>query len=297
MVLRWIVNRYLHEAAEQKLRQLAAGAPAHVESPQAGASRGKSPSGVAAERDDFLPCEIAFVFALGIESGGLVDCLKDAETSRHKHGIERAGELDGREVVIVESGLGGQVAARAVRAAIEFYRPRWIVSAGFAGALCPDLRRGQLLMPDRVTSEQGAELDVGIELSQEVVAGSHGLHVGKLLTVDHLVRRASIRRSLHEQHAALACDMETFAVAEACREASARMLAVRIISDEVDDELPPEIEHLLSQKTLVGKFGAATGALMKRLGAAKDLWNLREEAIKNSDRLARFLRGVIAQLP
>jgi hypothetical protein len=36
---------------------------------------------------------------------------------------------------------------------------------------------------------------------------------------------------------------------------------------------------------------------MKRFSAAKDLWKLREDALKTSDRLAKFLVGVVEQLP
>jgi adenosylhomocysteine nucleosidase len=303
MLLRWLVNQYLQGAAGQKMREVVTdvlterqprAAPAQVErAPQALAETADSAEG----DDDFIPCDVAFLFALGIESGGLVDALKSDETSRHKHGLERAGKLDGREVVIVESGVGPVAAARATKAVIEFYRPRWVVSAGFAGALHEDLRRGHVLMADSVADESGEPLSVGIKLTPEVLASTKGLHTGRLLSVDRLIRRADQRRELHQQHAALACDMETFAVAQTCRDLNTRLLSVRIISDAIDDELPVEIENLLAQKTLAGKLGAAAGAVMHRWGAAKDLWNLREDALKSSDRLANFLRGVVRQLP
>src|SRR6185295_15522441 len=92
------------------------------------------------------------------------------------------------------------------------------------------------------------------------------------------------------------CDMETFGVAEVCQERGVPLLAIRIISDGVDDELPSEIENLLAQKTLAGKLGAAAGAVFRRPSAAKDLWRLREDALKASDRLAKFLVGVVGQL-
>jgi adenosylhomocysteine nucleosidase len=57
------------------------------------------------------------------------------------------------------------------------------------------------------------------------------------------------------------------------------------------------LENLLEQKTLAGKVGAAAGAVLKRFSAAKDLWQLREDALKASDRLAKFLAGVVGQLP
>ena len=90
--------------------------------------------------------------------------------------------------------------------------------------------------------------------------------------------------------------MESYAVAEACRIANVPFMAIRIISDAIDDEPPPEIEHLLAQKSLAGKIGAATGAILRRFSAAKDLWRLREDALKASDRLAKFLVGVVNQL-
>jgi adenosylhomocysteine nucleosidase len=154
-----------------------------------------------------------------------------------------------------------------------------------------------VLMADSVADESGEPLSVGIKLTPEVLASTKGLHTGRLLSVDRLIRRADERRELHQQHAALACDMETFAVAQTCRDLNTRLLSVRIISDAIDDELPVEIENLLAQKTLAGKLGAAAGAVMHRWGAAKDLWNLREDALKSSDRLANFLRGVVRQLP
>lgn len=300
MLLRWLVNNYLRDAAHEKVREVMSDVlterqPRKAAPPAESGDRALVAS-AEASNDEFIPCEVAFIFALGVESGGLVDCLKGEETSRHKHGIERAGKLDGREVVIVESGIGAAAAAKATKAAIEFYQPRWVVSAGFAGALDEDLRRGHMLMADTVASESGEQLSVGIKLEPQVLAATKGLHVGRLLTVDRLVRHASERHKLHEKHAALACDMETFAVAQACGDAGTRLLSVRIISDAVDDELPPEIEHLLSQKSLAGKIGAAAGAVMRRWGAAKDLWNLREDALKASDRLAKFLRGVVGQL-
>jgi adenosylhomocysteine nucleosidase len=90
--------------------------------------------------------------------------------------------------------------------------------------------------------------------------------------------------------------MESAAIAEACREGKTKFLSVRIISDGVTDELPREIERLMNSRTFARQLGAATGAILKRPSAIKDLWRLREDAIRCSDRLAKFLAGVIPQL-
>jgi len=304
VLLRWIVNNYLREAAEGKVREVVGNALRGERSPQPTRdSRLPTPDSAAPEPrtpnpepSDPLPCDAVFLFALGIESGGLVDQLQGVETSRHKHGTEHAGKLAGKEVVIVESGVGAKAAARATTEAIKFYQPRWVVSAGFAGGLDDRLRRGHILMADEVASLAGERLPVGIKLDEQWLAATKGLHVGRLLTVDGIIRQPAERRRLAAEHGAIACDMETFGVAEACQQHSAKLLSVRIISDAVDDELPPEIEHLLAQKTLASQLGAAAGAVLKRFSAAKDLWQLREDALKASDRLAKFLMSVVTQL-
>jgi adenosylhomocysteine nucleosidase len=303
MLLRWLVNQYLRDATEGKLREVVAGiAPEGNEPVTERQPRQDIPPAAANDSEqasalDFLPCHAAFIFALSIESGGLVDLLAGSETSRHGHGVERAGKLAGREVAIIESGVGQKAAARATTEAIKFYQPKWVISAGFAGGLVERLRRGNIVMADEVVNAAGETISIELRLDRESIAATKGLHVGRLVTVDSILREPAERRRLAEKHGAIACDMETFAVAAACREQNVPFLAIRIISDAVDDELPPEIELLLKQKSLAGKLGAAAGAFLKRFSAAKDLWKLREDALKASDRLAKFLVGTINQLP
>jgi len=307
MLMRWLIDNYLRDAAQGKVREVVSGLTRVVQDdrpeivlPTRGQElgvRGQDDDEKGAHAEEFLPCDVAFVFALGIESGGLVDLLKGAETSRQKHGMEHAGKLGGREVVVVDGGVGQKAAARAAAEAIKFYQPKWVISAGFAGGLKEELRRGHIVMSDEVTNLEGQSLTIEMSLDRQSLTGIKGLHVGRLVTVDSILREPEERRRLAEQHQAMACDMESFSVVEECKKRNVTCLVIRIISDAVDDELPPEIEHLLKQKSLAGKLGAAAGAIMKRLGAAKDLWKLREDALKASDRLAKFLVSIVEQLP
>lgn len=304
MLLRWLVNQYLQDGGQGKVREVVnefvrgVAAPAgeratdhrSTDRPTSDSEpRTLNPDNSA----DFIPTDAVFLFALGIEAGGLVDLTKGVQTAKQSHGVEHAGKLAGKEIVIVEGGVGGKAAALATAEAIKFYQPRWVISAGFAGALDENLRRGHILMADEVANAGGERLSIGMKLDP---TASKGLHVGRLLTVSDLVRTPDERRRLAAEHGAIACDMETFAVAQVCAEKGVKLLSVRIISDAIDDELPPEIEKLLLQKTIVGKLGAAAGAVLKRFSAAKDLWQLREDALKASDRLAKFLVGVVGQL-
>ncbi len=98
MLLRWLVNQYLQDAVQGKAREVlgevlrgerpltASESPSTTTESSAPEVRTPNP-----EPSERLPCDVVFVFALGIESGGLVDLLQGTETSRHIHGTERGG--------------------------------------------------------------------------------------------------------------------------------------------------------------------------------------------------------------
>ena len=286
MMLRWMVSNWLRQNAHQQLRS--AVTAAMQGEPESGSEDGGEP---------LPPVDVAVVFALSVESGGLVDLLQDRVTTRcHSH-TEHRGQLNGRHVLVIESGLGQDAANAATADVIRLYQPNWVISAGFAGALQGELRRGHMLMAEEVVDVAGRKLSIGLTVDRASIEASPALHAGRLLTVDQIIRTRAQKEQLGEEHAALACDMETLAVALACQRAGAKFMSVRIISDSLDDELPKEVESMLSQDSLVGKLGAATAAIFRRPSSVKDMWKLKEDALKATDRLARFLTGVIDQLP
>jgi adenosylhomocysteine nucleosidase len=117
-----------------------------------------------------------------------------------------------------------------------------------------------------------------------------------LLTVDQIVRRPSEKRALGESHDALGVDLESFAAAEVCAQRQSRFLAVRVVSDAVDDRLPREVARLSRQKSRAAQLGAALGAILDRPGALKEMYRLKQNALASSDRLARSLAGLIDHL-
>lgn len=287
MLLRWLINHYVGPTARQHLQEAVA------QSMRGSAQRRETSQGTEAEEELAPPCDIAVIFALGIESGGTADLLQQASVARVGSFTEHAGLLGGKEAVVVESGIGGTAAAQATADVIEFHQPRWVISAGFAGALDPAVRRGQIVMASEIVKDGLPSLSVGLKMDAKQV---RGLHVGRLLTVDKLIRTQADKGALGRQHSAIACDMETYAIADVCRQRNVRFLSVRIISDGLEDELPKEVDRLLAQKSLAGKLGAAAQALLRRPSSALDLLKLQDDGLKASDRLARFLVSLLPQL-
>src|SRR5687768_11727442 len=128
MLLRWLVNNYLRDAAEQTIRQTFA----ERVSSDGAVTSGPSDSAVGKENDG---CDLAILFALGMEAAPLVDALKDAASTKRGATVEHAGTLLNRLTVIAESGIGQKLAGEAARDVIVGYEPKWLISAGFAGSL------------------------------------------------------------------------------------------------------------------------------------------------------------------
>jgi adenosylhomocysteine nucleosidase len=273
---------------------------------------------------EIKPCHFGIVFALGIESGGFEDLLAGAIRIRGSGFFIKEGGLKGRRVAIIRSGAGLINAARAAEALIDGQRPKIVVSAGFAGGLDPSLKRHDILIADSVIDPSGRQIilnqalpspdtskkiqirdifNEGRPLQWPLVYSPidpaklawPGLHFGKLLSVDHVVRESAEKQALHQQYQAMAVDMETFAVAEVCRRRGVPLCAVRIIHDSASDVLPPDVERLLRQKTEAARLGAALGAIWRRPGSVKDLWALKENSLIDSAQLAKFITRLIEQ--
>ena len=242
------------------------------------------------------PCDVGFVFALGIEAGGLEDLLHGIVTTQSAGLTVREGKLHDRTVVIVEAGVGQQAAARGTQALIAGHRPAWVISAGFAGGLDRLLKRGDIVMADALINTDGRRLAIDLRIDPAIVEANKRLHVGACAASDKILHRPADKEALGQRCGALAVDMESWAVGEVCRQAKTRFLCIRVVSDAVDDELPADVEPLARQKSAASRLGAAAGALFRRPSSIKDMLKLKEDALIASDRLAGFLAGVVVQL-
>ena len=240
--------------------------------------------------------EFGIIFALAIEAGCFVDTLSGVRVTRGDGFIARRGRRGNRPVVLVESGPGAHRAALAAHAMIDAYRPRRIVSAGFAGGLDPRVQRQDLVVANSLCSALGGEVTLDPAALLPWLEEVPHLHRGRLLTMDRVVRLREEKQQLGRRHDALAVDMEAFAVAEVCQERHVELLAIRAISDAVDDELPPDIGKLLAQQSFAGQLGAAVGSIFRRPATVKDLFNLHQSALASSSRLAKFLGMLIERL-
>ena len=298
MVWQYLLTAWLKNAAKEKVYE-------HVREAAQRQAAGADQPGQAEEPAPERPCDVGIVFSSVAELGGMEDRLAGCLTM-HGGGFQlRAGGLQGRHVVLVESGGGAQRAAQATEALLDGHQPQWVIAAGFAAGLQTQLRRGDILLADMLLNEQGGQLTIDLKVSSPSTGqpserssseSRQAWHTGALLSTEKFVHSRATKLALAAKFNALAADAESMAVAEVCRRRKARFMAVRIISETLDDELSPALRRLARQKTKPGRLGAAVGAMLDRPSGVKDLWRVKEDALVSSDRLAKCLESVVVRL-
>lgn len=240
-----------------------------------------------------VSADIGIVAALGIEVAPLLARLTGVRKYSGPKVAVVEGEYGGKLVAVVLAGAGRARSQRGAEVLLDGHRPRWLISAGFAGGLDPHLKRNDLVLASEVINLEGRRyaIDLGLPAGSE----AQGLHSGRLLTVDEIVRSAAEKADLRLKHNADLVDMETSSVAALCEERGVRFLSVRVISDEAGTDLPPEVLAILGRSGGL-RLGAAVGAVWKRPASVKDLLALKNHANEAADHLSRFLLGAMGQL-
>jgi len=138
-----------------------------------------------------------------------------------------AGRLGRCDVVAAVAGVGLQAAARCTERLLDATSPDHLVVMGIAGAIGPDARVGELVVPEYVeqlaTGERFAPAALGDLPRRGTLASSDTL----LTSPDAAVRLA--------ERGIVAIDMESAAVAAVCERRGCRWSVFRGLSDRADD--------------------------------------------------------------
>ena len=166
-----------------------------------------------------------------------------------------------------------------------------IVSFGFAGGLAPDLPAGCLLLPN--TLRCARQDDISVEQKAEMVEGAVGLLVGAtplsrgaLLTVETPLTTVEHKQEAQDRFDAVAVDMESYWVAEACHEAGLGFLALRAVSDPAQRALPASAVRAMGPDGAL-RIGKLLSGLLGRPGDLPDLVRLGLDSRKASAALGR----------
>ncbi len=165
---------------------------------------------------------IAFVFALEFESAAF-----------------RATQSPQLCVEIWNLGVTGAHSAEVLRRRIAINRPEIIVSAGFSGALDPDLELGAIVIGKNYTDPD----------LFRVLRAFPQYRTGSIVTAPHILETSAAKKELAASSGALAGDLESGHLHSVCLEVGIKMLSVRTISDTLQQDLPVPADILINPET------------------------------------------------
>jgi hopanoid-associated phosphorylase len=149
--------------------------------------------------------------------------------------------LRGLSVRVACSGASPE-RARAAAARLLAEGAAALVSFGLAGGLAPDLRPGDLLLPETVRAPDGRSLptDSGWRgrLRARFETGGLRARGGSLAGSERIVGIVAAKRALREASGAMAVDMESHEVAAVARAAGIPFVAIRAVADPYDRVIP-----------------------------------------------------------
>jgi len=231
---------------------------------------------------------IAVIGAIKDEIAGIKKEIRITDTLRWPTGNAFAGTWRGVPIVLVRSGMGCDRARRALAEIAERYDLKEIISIGYAGALDPALKVGDVVVADQVVYYETMK---SYSLDGELLGTMPEVRGGTLLTVDSVVATPPEKKALREKYSAVAVDMETFALAEETQARNLPFASVRAITDTAEQELI-DCSHLVEADGDVSKLKAGWH-ILTHPGDLKAMIDLGQHAKTATASLTEFVFQLI----
>jgi adenosylhomocysteine nucleosidase len=212
-----------------------------------------------------------------------LQAIREGEVPLHRAQIGRA------QVDFVVTGMGVENASR-VAAQVMKSDYQICISSGFAGGLGDTAKVGDILVAEAVQQLGKSKI---LQHSRNLVSDARrdGAHQVKLfLTSDHVVRTVEEKKQLAPFAGAV--EMEGFAIATIAAERGLPMVAIRVISDTTDRDLPIRIDTMVDEQGRVSVGGVFRQVVSHPLHLPA-LIRLGRESRTAAEALAHFLEAFI----
>ncbi|MBM2833098.1 MAG: 1 protein [Candidatus Brocadiaceae bacterium] len=250
---------------------------------------------------------IAIFFALSQEIACLKSKVNILKKIRYAHATFYQSEFYGFPLTLVQTGIGKNV-SEIIQHLSKCFRIQLMVSSGFAGSVNPEVGVGDLVIGKHVLYSSQEELereiqidstlscdtsiaDLAVRLCNNEVFKSH---YGDILTVNKIIRQASLKKHVGNQTSAIAVDMESFAIAERAHAMGIPFVVTRAISDGVDEDL--EIRENMVTKGGNVNISATARHLLNKPHHIPYLNRLRKQTKSATDTLSAFFPNFITQI-
>lgn len=217
--------------------------------------------------------KIAVIGAMEEEVALLRSALSNTQVMTIANSEYTIGTYDGKEVVLLKSGIGKVNAAMSTTILLQEFKPDVVINTGSAGGYDPELEVGAIVISDEVRHhdvdcrvfnyEMGQVpqmpaafkaderlMNVALESVKEI--GEHQYAVGLICSGDSFMsdpeRVEAVRKHFPQM---TACEMEAAAVAQVCYQFNTPFVVIRSLSDiagkesniSFDEFLPLAAKH------------------------------------------------------
>ncbi|MFC3024332.1 5'-methylthioadenosine/S-adenosylhomocysteine nucleosidase [Vibrio zhugei] len=211
--------------------------------------------------------KIGIIGAMEQEVAILKNAMQDVTEVSKAGGTYYSGQINGQDVVLLQSGIGKVSAAVGTAILINEYQPDVIINTGSAGGFDASLTMGDVVISSEVRHHDADVTAFGYEIGQmagqpaayyadeklmsiadQAIQQSEGKHAvrGLICTGDAFVCRQDQQDYIRQHFPnAIAVEMEASAIAQTCHQCGVPFVVVRAISDVANKESPMSFDEFL----------------------------------------------------
>ena len=226
-----------------------------------------------------MATKIGIIGAMEIEIKHLLSKMEDKQEQVHATRTFYTGKLFGKDIVLVQSGIGKVNAGIVTQTMINLFDVDYIINTGIAGSLDASLDIGDIVVSDNVYYHDVDVREFGYAIGQlpgmknaNFVASETLLNLtpardhikkGTIATGDQFINNSEIKKEIKANFSAMCVEMEGAAIAHTCFLNDKGFLIVRSISDKADEGA--KTTYRLNEELAVERATEITEEILKGL--------------------------------
>jgi adenosylhomocysteine nucleosidase len=178
------------------------------------------------------------------------------------------------------TGMGRKNSERKILQRLEQPAPNLVVTCGFAGALNPRFKIGDVVFDE----------DAGCRLAE--ILKHSGALPAKFYCAPRVATTAAEKTALRQSTGADVVEMESAVIREVCRAKKIPSATIRVVSDTANQDLPLDFNALMTPAQTIS-FPKLALALVKSPGRIPKLMELQRNTRFAAQQLARVLSDLL----
>ena len=180
------------------------------------------------------------------------------------------------DIVAIQTGMGAANAETAFRRVLHERHPDVVLSVGFGGALYADAGIGDIVWSSRailisgdrtsrleyLREDAAPDSDLGRQIGEKL-SKRNAATEGIIVTLSEMMAKSKVRKMIPVDLPFPVCDMETFYLARLSHQNHVPFLALRSITDRLDEDVPHEL-LAVADKTGRYRFSRALRLLLAK---------------------------------